>query len=105
MSPAPAVRDGKVAGRGWPQVVRKALVVALVVLVALTGLPVLAGGMGMAACFDCGPATASAGAGCVLLPSALAFLVALVAHALRLRSLRLVGLLEATALYRPPRLA
>ena len=41
---------------------RKALIIALVVVVLVTGVPILIGGMSMASCRDCGPATLTGGA-------------------------------------------
>jgi hypothetical protein len=43
--------------------VRRALIIALVVVMLLTGVPILIGGMG--ACHDCGPATMSV-SGCMV---------------------------------------
>lgn len=52
--------------------VRKALLVALVVIVLLTGIPVLVGGAGMGSCPDCGPVTMPCLVPCATLPAALA---------------------------------
>ncbi len=82
---------------------KQALVLILVVVVAVTGLPVLMGMSGMATCHDCPPALAG-GPACVLgvLVTGLAFLLAfgprLCAHekVVRLR-------LHAVLIERPPR--
>lgn len=82
------------------------LVVLLVVLVAVTGLPIpMAMGMGgMAACQDCGPAVLVA---CTLAVLAVAASLALVLLATRVRSRRhaVPLLLHSFLLERPPRLA
>jgi hypothetical protein len=42
--------------------VRKALILALVVVMLVTGIPFLLGGMSMGSCHDCGAAAVSSGA-------------------------------------------
>jgi len=86
-------------------VVKKALVLAVVVVVVVTGLPVLMGMSGMATCHDCPPASAG-GPMCILavLTAGLAFVLGFGPRArdhekmLRLR-------LHAFFIERPPRLA
>ena len=84
---------------------KKAVIVALVVLLVIIGLPVLMPGMGGAHCADCGPAT-MAGAMCaaVLAAAAVAAVVAIGRRA-RLGPQRRRGRLLDSLLYRPPRLA
>lgn len=85
---------------------KKALLVALVVLLVLIGIPILMGGMTGTLCHDCGPAVA-AGQACGLLAvlAGLALAVALVAF--RFRGGRGVrwDLLRSLELDRPPQLA
>jgi hypothetical protein len=83
--------------------VRKALIIALVVVMLVTGIPILIGGMSMASCHDCG-AAAVAGGPCtaavlVLFGLFIAMLVAL------MRRARVMCVLEPVyaALDRPPR--
>ena len=57
--------------------VRKTLLVALVVVVLLTGIPVLVGGAPMGSCPDCGPVTMPCAAPCAVLPAAVVALAAL----------------------------
>ena len=85
---------------------KKALLVALVVLLVLIGVPVLMHGMGAAACHECGPVIA-AGAGCALLAvlAGFALVVALFATRLRPRRDVVADLLLAFVFDRPPRLA
>lgn len=85
---------------------KKALLVALVVLLVLIGIPILMGGMGGMLCQDCGPAVA-AGQACSLLAvlAGLALAIALVAFRFRSgRDLRW-DLLRSVELDRPPQLA
>ncbi len=84
---------------------KRLLVVALVVVVMLTGIPVVMG-MPLMACADCDLATIAA-TSCIL-----AVLTAMVAIALTLLALRvsvrpalLEGLISSSGLDRPPRLA
>ncbi|MHB8669549.1 MAG: hypothetical protein ACYDAD_03160 [Acidimicrobiales bacterium] len=83
---------------------RKALIITLVVVMLVTGIPILAGGMSMGSCHDCGAATVTSGpctpAMLVLFGLFIAMLVAL------MRPSRVLCLLEPVydALDRPPRL-
>lgn len=84
---------------------KKAVVVALVVLLVIIGLPMLMPGMGGAHCADCGPAT-MAGPMCVAVLAAAAFAVLVaIRRRARLEPLRRRGRLVDSLLYRPPRLA
>lgn len=85
---------------------KKALVVLLVVVVIVTGLPVLMGMSGMASCRDCGPALL-VGAACAvaILAAGVALLVALLMQRLRRRTAAVRLLLHTFLLERPPRLA
>lgn len=86
-------------------VVKKALIVALVVLLVLIGVPVLMPGMGSAQCADCGPAVA-ANSVCVLAVLAAAmFAFALAFRFLRERRDWYLELLRAAFFDRPPQLA
>ena len=85
---------------------KKALLVALVVLLVLLGIPILMAGMTGTLCPDCGPAVA-AGQACSLLAvlAGLALAIALVAFRTRSgRGVRWV-LLHSLELDRPPQLA
>lgn len=85
---------------------KKALLIALVILLVVIGIPILMPGMGGAMCHDCGPAV-TVGQACSLLAvlSGIAFAIALVALSIRERSDRLRLLLRAVDIARPPRLA
>lgn len=84
---------------------KKALVVALVVLLVIIGLPILMPGMGSAHCADCGPAVMG-GAMCVALLTAAVFAaLAAMGRRSRLEPLRQRGRLDESLLYRPPQLA
>ena len=84
----------------------KALLVALVVVIVLTGLPVLAGMGSMATCEDCAPALAACGPACPALPAAgFALAVAVLMTMLRLPGRRRPELGYAWSLDPPPRLA
>jgi len=84
--------------------VRKALIIALVVVMLVTGIPILVGGMSMGSCHDCGAATVTGGA-CTAATLFLfgLFIAMLVAF---LRPSRFMCVLEPvySALDRPPRL-
>lgn len=84
---------------------KKALLILLVVVIVLTGIPILMGAPGMAMCSECGPAVA-AGAGCMLafIAAALAFAIALLAQRARSRGQLLQPVLLSFLLERPPRL-
>ena len=85
---------------------KKALVLLLVVVVVLTGLPVVMGMAGMAWCSDCGPAVL-VGPACVaaVLAAGVILLVALLAERIRRRNEAFRMLLRGFLLERPPRLA
>ncbi|MGH9151271.1 MAG: hypothetical protein ACRD03_02455 [Acidimicrobiales bacterium] len=84
---------------------KRALVVGLVIVVVITGIPVVVG-MSGAACADCDLGVLLAGA-CVAAVLAAAVGIALARRTERLpaRSEPLAGLLATSGLYRPPRLA
>lgn len=85
---------------------KKALVLLLVVVVVLTGLPVVIGMAGMGSCAECGPAVL-VGATCTaaVLAAGVILLVALLAERLRRRNESFRLLLRVFLLERPPRLA
>jgi hypothetical protein len=87
--------------------VKKALAIALVVVVLMTGLPIFMGMSDMATCRDCGPAFLHAGAGCTLAVLVAGFTLLLVFAAQRLRDRNDILRLQwhAFLLERPPRLA
>ncbi len=80
---------------------KKTLIVLLIVLVAVTGLPILMGGSGMVHCQDCAPAT-FASCGFALFSAAAALFLVLVSTRLRRRSDTRFGLPNSFALERPP---
>lgn len=84
---------------------KRVLVVALVVVVFLTGIPVVMG-MSGAECADCDPGFLLAGA-CAWAVLAATVGIALARRAVRLRARPdlLAGLVATSGLYRPPRLA
>ena len=83
---------------------KKALIVALVLLVVVTGVPLIVGMAGMTSCHDCGPAVMT-GAGClVVLVSGLGLLALAVSGRVRRRRMILARYLVAFRLERPPRL-
>ena len=83
------------------------LVVLLVVLVAVTGLPIpMAMGMGgMATCQDCGPAVLVGACAFAVLAAAAALTLVLLATRVRSRRDAVPLLLHSFVLERPPRLA
>ena len=85
---------------------KKALLVALVVLLVLVGVPILMGGMSSAMCHDCGPAVTT-GQVCTIFAVLGAFALAIALVSLRLRPRRdyWSELLRAVRIERPPRLA
>jgi hypothetical protein len=85
---------------------KKALVVALVVLLVLIGIPILMPGMGGAMCHDCGAAI-TAGQACSLLAVLAGFALALALMVSRFRTRRdlLWDLLRFLEPDRPPQLA
>ena len=83
--------------------VKKALLVALVVIVVLTGIPVVIGHGGMS-CSDCSPSSVMSGVGCAAtVPLAVTLVVGLLLIALRRRDDERCGLLLARSIERPPR--
>lgn len=86
---------------------KKALVVALVVVLVLIGIPILLPGMGGTICHECTPAVASAAAACSLLAVLAGFALAITLLSLRFRSRRHVlgDLLRSLDFDRPPQLA
>lgn len=85
---------------------KKALVVAAVTLVVLTGLPVLMTGVGaMVSCPYCDGATVGGHAGCPAVLLAVALFVLVAVSRLRPRPHPFTGLLVATTIDRPPRCA
>ncbi len=86
---------------------KKALLVALVVLLVLIGLPLLMPAMeGAATCADCGPVV-MAGPTCVLAAvlAGCALAIALLSQLIRARRDELLDLLRAALFDRPPQLA
>ena len=84
--------------------VRKALLVALVILVLLTGIPVLVGGSSMASCPDCGPVTIPCAVPCGVLPTAVVAVVVLAFGMAMAWPRRRWGLELAWSIDPPPRL-
>lgn len=85
---------------------KKALFVVLIVVVVVTGLPLVMGTPAMAACQDCGPAVAVAQSCTVaVLAAAGGLVLALIALRLRSREEIVRLLLLGSLLERPPRLA
>ncbi|MGH9227104.1 MAG: hypothetical protein ACRD2W_25755 [Acidimicrobiales bacterium] len=83
---------------------KKALLIALMLVVLVAGIPLP---MAMAGdCHDCASATLLLGsAGCAAILAAFAFLVVIASRRLASTPSRAVGFLHARALERPPRLA
>ena len=84
--------------------VRKALLVALVVVVLLTGIPVLVGAGSMGSCADCGPVTMPCPVPCAVMPVAAAVAVLLLVGVLLEWPRRRWGLELAWSIDPPPRL-
>jgi predicted tellurium resistance membrane protein TerC len=84
--------------------VKKAIVVAVVVLLVVVGVPLLMPGMADAHCSTCGPATLAMTMCMAVLAAAVAG-VALESRRTSLRRRRLLALLRATFFDRPPQLA
>lgn len=85
---------------------RKALVVALVLLVVLTGVPLAVGMGGMVTCSDCGPANLPMTGGClVILATALMLVLTSAVTWLRALSLVVSDQLVPRPLEHPPRVA
>ncbi len=84
--------------------VRKALLVALVIVVLLTGIPILVGGSSMASCPDCGPVTMPCAVPCAVLPTAVVAVVVLAFGMAMAWPRRRWGLELAWSIDPPPRL-
>lgn len=85
-------------------VVKRALFIALVIVVLMTGLPVLMGMAGMAACADCGPGVLLPMTCMAALAGVAAVLPALLRSRFRSRE-RLLRLALVTSVFeRPPQL-
>ncbi len=82
---------------------KRAFFIALVVVVILTGLPLVVGMPGMS-CPDCGSATVT-GSACAVLVAALGLFIAMTFEQLRARRPPGLGRLHVTTVERPPRLA
>jgi hypothetical protein len=86
-------------------VVKKGLLIALVVVLVLVGLPIPVGGMGAMTCIDCEqPVTVHKACAAVLF-AALVVVVAMAAHSLTRDRRRMLAMLLAGRLERPPQLA
>ena len=83
---------------------KKGLLIALVVLVVLTGIPVVIA-MPAMACPDCGSAALMGGAGCAVLMMAVSLFLLFGSQFLRSRREQGLPPVPAYALERPPRLA
>ena len=91
--------------RGYPvAVVKKALLVAVIVLLVVVGIPLLMPGMADAQCSTCGPA-AFATAMCMAVLAATVAEAALVSRRTSLRRRCLLALLRATFFDHPPQFA
>lgn len=83
--------------------VKKAIVVAVVVLLVVIGLPVLMPGMDMPSCSECGPAVV-AGSCLPLFVGLVGLVIASASQRLRRRRLVPLELLRAMVFDRPPQL-
>ena len=83
---------------------KKGLLIALVVLVVLTGVPVVIAMPGMA-CPDCGSAALMGGAGCAVMVMAFSLFLLFGSQLLRSRREQGLRFVPSSALERPPRLA
>ncbi len=83
---------------------KKVLLVALVMVVVLTGIPVVVG-MPMASCADCDQGIMTSALCLAVLASVAALFLAAATLRLRIASPQLQGRLAPFALERPPRLA
>lgn len=79
----------------------------LVMLVVVTGVPVLMGGTGLRGCMDCGTGVLNAAASCVaVLPGLLVLGLVVALMLLAVWAVRvLAGLVGVRPLFRPPQLA
>jgi heme/copper-type cytochrome/quinol oxidase subunit 4 len=84
--------------------VKKGLLIALVILVVLTGIPVVIAMPGMA-CQDCGSAALMGGSGCALIVLAFRLFLVFGSQFLRARREQGLRLVPSFAFERPPRLA
>lgn len=85
--------------------VRTAFLVLLVVLVVVSGLPVMVGGMGMEPCPDCGPATLACSVSCAPLSTAILVAVTALFSFVVVAPRRRHGLEFAWSIDPPPRVA
>ncbi len=83
---------------------KKGLLIALVVLVVLTGIPVVIALPGMA-CPDCGSAALMGGAGCAVMVTAFSLFLLFGSQFLRSRREQGLRPTHSFTLERPPRLA
>ncbi len=83
---------------------KKGLLIALVILVVLTGVPLVIA-MPPMACQDCGSATLMGGSGCAVIVLAFSLFLLFGSRVLRSRREQGLGLAHVFALERPPRLA
>lgn len=83
---------------------KKGLLIALVILVVLTGIPVVIAMPGMA-CQDCESAALMSGPGCAVMVMAFALFLLFGSQFLRSRREQGLRFLPSYALERPPRLA
>ncbi len=81
---------------------KKTVVVLLILVVIVTGLPILMNVSGMATCHDCGPATVAASCGLAFLAVGFALMLALFSYRLRGRRDATRAWLQGFALERPP---
>ena len=84
--------------------VKKGLLIALVILVVLTGIPVVIAMPGMA-CQDCGSAALMSGSGCALIVLAFSLFLLFGSQFLRARREQGLRFIPSHAFERPPRLA
>lgn len=84
---------------------KKALLIALVVVIVLTGAPILMGGMGGAMCPDCGPAVVARACADFAVFSPAVLLLLILAIRLRRRDQLVSSLVLVSRLERPPRVA
>lgn len=82
-------------------VVKKALVIAVIVLLIVVGVPLLVVGMGHGHCLTCGPAALVMSVCMAVLAAAIAA-IALASERTRLRRIRALELLRAAFFDRPP---
>ena len=82
---------------------KKAVVIALVVVVAVTGLPLVVGAMGMTSCSQC-PAAVAGPMTCAAVLVAAAFVISLLVVSIRQRRFFMPALVWARLADPPPRL-